>query len=541
MKTCKTAILVYLFTIVACQVGRSQSAIYSEQTIKFDISTQKTDKPIPFDKSFTLEVAKVPTKQTIQVDIYEAQLRKGKRSLVKNKFECEGQQQEKAVKDITVSFDKSGESLLIFIPPLKPNKQFDINIITTLSADCRAALRIVDTLILRNDTVNASLKYIEFFGCTIDRTFRRTYTEWEFLYKYRPYFNRELLPIYYDLRRHSRYQISHFSLTQAEIQAIGIASDSVINEFKDGKYFIALLNRPRLPAWSMGLFDIRNIYAARPKIDSLDFIKRDAALKSNVLIFDSLLRRIDRIVTFGLDSIVVDTNTVSLIAIRGRVALALSQLRANSDFLNKSIENMDKKIDASNSIRMGTFLAAATVASDLKTEGGNVLFVDLGLTNLIVPGVTGSTVNIPKIYYGVSIYFRPIDKNTRRNKFPRIFDPPRQSGCAVTGSSIKYGPDYGVVTRQSIFQQLSLNIGLTLGSMTNKDFENLYNSNSLLVGPAFRFKRAFKVSGGISLLRRNSRDPLISEKDVVMGSYVSLSVDLDFIQSIKDITSMFTK
>ena len=88
---------------------------------------------------------------------------------------------------------------------------------------------------------------------------------------------------------------------------------------------------------------------------------------------------------------------------------------------------------------------------------------------------------------------------------------------------------------------MSLNVGITLGTMNNKDFDNFYNNNSLLIGPAYRFARAFKVSSGLALLKRGSKNPLISEKKVIPAGYLSLSVDIDFIQGVKDITSILFK
>jgi hypothetical protein len=77
--------------------------------------------------------------------------------------------------------------------------------------------------------------------------------------------------------------------------------------------------------------------------------------------------------------------------------------------------------------------------------------------------------------------------------------------------------------------------------MSNSDFGNLYNNNSLLVGPAYRFARAFKVSAGASFLNRVSKNPIISEKETIIGGYVSLSVDIDFIQGLKDVTAILFK
>jgi hypothetical protein len=63
----------------------------------------------------------------------------------------------------------------------------------------------------------------------------------------------------------------------------------------------------------------------------------------------------------------------------------------------------------------------------------------------------------------------------------------------------------------------------------------------MLIGPAYRFARAFKISGGVALAKRTSKNPLISDKKPVAGIYISLSTDIDFIQSIKDVTSILFK
>jgi hypothetical protein len=77
--------------------------------------------------------------------------------------------------------------------------------------------------------------------------------------------------------------------------------------------------------------------------------------------------------------------------------------------------------------------------------------------------------------------------------------------------------------------------------MGNKEFDNLYNNTSLLVGPALRFARGFKISGGAAFVKRSSTHPLVSDKRIVVGPYVSLSTDIDFIQGLKDITSILFK
>ncbi len=128
---------------------------------------------------------------------------------------------------------------------------------------------------------------------------------------------------------------------------------------------------------------------------------------------------------------------------------------------------------------------------------------------------------MPTPYVGLSIYFRPIDKNTRRNSFARK----------------RTGHDDGIASHYSVRQHLSLNLGFTLASVP-RDFDNFYSGHSLMIGPSYRFARAFKFSVGAAFFKRSSSNPVISEKKVVGGFYAALSVDVDFVQGVKDITKL---
>jgi hypothetical protein len=239
----------------------------------------------------------------------------------------------------------------------------------------------------------------------------------------------------------------------------------------------------------------------------------------------------------GKSSIVLGSDTVDLISLQNRMRNGNSNIDSNLIFLTDQLEVIDEQIDGNQKLKQGNNLVANTVASDLKTAGGQLFYIDAGITNIFVNGLKSTPENIHKFYTGISIYFRPIDKNTRTSRFPCKFDLEPRKNCCDTSSN----PDFEIATRHSILQHLCLNIGFTLGSMTNKDYDNLINGTSLLVGPAYRFWRAFKVSGGISLLKRSSQNPFDSVKHTEMGGYLGLSVDVDFIQTVKDAYSIIFK
>ena len=260
-------------------------------------------------------------------------------------------------------------------------------------------------------------------------------------------------------------------------------------------------------------------------------------LKSSLIYVDSLHQRLDWLIGKGYTNVTVNAIPINLVNLRTKISNLREQMVNNLNLLTKKMGEVSKDMDESEEFRQGTYIAGKTVSSDLKTAGGSLLFIDAGITNIFAPGLNNTTDHIPRLYTGVSIYFRPIDKNTRRNSFPKDF-PDKNCYCQEVD---KCGPDYGAITKASVWQHLCLNIGFTWGIIPNKDFENFYNGTSLLVGPGYRFARAFKISGGVAFLKRTSESPIISDKKVFVGQYISLSVDIDFIQSIKDVTTILLK
>ncbi|RSK38994.1 hypothetical protein [Hymenobacter perfusus] len=566
-----------------CALGaRAQTPYDSEGLIKYDYLTHKTDKPIPFDRSFTLTIEHLTVKDVLDVHAYESRYAHGRRQLVmtvidpatgegvtsKQKAVEEAQltleakakaadgvpltaeeikaaakpaRTLRAVKDVALTYHVTATGIDIFFPPLKPNKVFDIEIIQKFSPDNSTALLDVNALLQQSKTDPARVaekkmepvakrKYDQLAGQVLNADLQRTALDFDYA-EYSTFYQATLDTVYTRLSNPAKFDVAA-PLTQAQIQAMGIAVKMAKLGFQRVGDGLELLAGTRYRDMQLGLLNATRLYQDQPT--EMEYLHRRLQnLEANIAYCDSLQQLVDAAIVSGSTPV-----PVVLRSARQVVSDIRAGMRKNYGRLASGGKTIQSLIDKTDKILQSTTLVGGTVASDLKTAGGNVLFLDAGLTNIAVPNLRDELVYLPRLYWGVNIYFRPIDKNTRRNRFPKYFDPPLKTGG---NDSQGYGPDYGFVTRNSVWQHLSLNLGFTLGTLPNSEFDNLYNNMSLLVGPAYRFRRAFKVSGGLALLKRTSKHPETSNKVVTPGMYLSLSTDIDFIQGLKDVTSLLFK
>lgn len=561
--------------------GHAQSPVYSESIIKYDWHLPNNGKSIPFDRPFTMIVDNVPAKSVTAIYAFETIYKDGKRKFKENKVHGEYQ----PVKDIKLSKDLDSDTLRIFFPALKPNKNFDVYILRLLSDENRALVMKMNMHMKLGETEKAKALFLR-----LENNVRSKYADLTPLAltftSYKNYYHEFLEDSYNTLSDPAAFPAAP-ALSLSEIKAIDISTSSLL-DFKDGHLLLEAVSKNKLPQLQNGVLDIRKIY--QPEDDTVSMADIDARLQnvvSNRVFFDTIYRRIGAVLSKGTQTVTVDHQVQDLSKIYKKTNAICKNLWLAYEKLEEGQAVISAMIDKNENMRQMDFLIGTTESYDIKTAGGNVLFLDAGISNLRVAGVNTDIVNIPKLYWGVSIYFRPIDKNTRRNRFPYAWQLPAYKGTekysinladnkvmAAYGldTSIAYNfhlrkknlqlllsdelqdagddttvytqsvrADQRIVSRYTLFQHLSLNVGLTLGSMGNKDFDNLYNNTSLLVGPAFRFARTFKISAGVSFVKRSSNHPLVSEKEVVVGNYISLSTDIDFIQGLKDITSILFK
>jgi hypothetical protein len=509
----------------------SQKSFLSEGLIIYDLKTHKTDKPIPFDRAFTLLVTKIPLKKVEDVDAYENYMDDGQRQSMIDGYNEEGDIISN--KDVTLSFQQRKDSLYIYFPPMKPGRLFDLSVSGLLQENARLPLMATNyqlSLQTSDGRAKAALEYEKFVNIVNVSEFD-IFPDYMSFEEYADLYDPDIHNHYKaptDLLNAASYSTTG-GLVQSDIKAIDMESIDDLSNFRDAPAFWEITGRNGWKEIELGIIDIRKVFDLKAKpAEMWELSARIANLNSNLRVLDSLHVRLDRILSKGVPTFPARATDID--SARSAVKRSMGAVKDNAKRVDGALTDINKVYDGNLRFRQTLNLVGTTVSSDLKSASGNLLFLDLGLANIFAHNLDGSWAFLPKAYYGVSIYFRPIDKNTRRSSFPRSFeDRDRENG-----------PDYNIVTKRHILQHLALNVGFTVGSMSG-DFANFYNNTSLLIGPSYRFARAFKVSAGGALLRQSSKNPLESEKHVIGGYYVSLSVDVDVVQGLKDVTSFLMK
>ncbi len=251
--------------------------------------------------------------------------------------------------------------------------------------------------------------------------------------------------------------------------------------------------------------------------DPFDLDKRMANLNSSLRYIDSLN---------GCVELIRNIDATEYKKLKTEFKEWFDDLNANVVFLKKINDQINKAVLSLGKESM--WLAQGTRSGDLKTTGSRHVTVDVGMTDIMAFDNSNKYKSIPKLFFGLNYYFRSIDKNADWNKIP---DP---------GAPDKNTAHY-LESRYSVLQRLSLTGGFTLGAMQNKDFDNVYNGLSFTLGPSYRIGKIFKISVGAAFLKRYDNEPIRTHSSIVLGDYVSLSLDYDLLTAASNITGMLFK
>jgi hypothetical protein len=150
---------------------------------------------------------------------------------------------------------------------------------------------------------------------------------------------------------------------------------------------------------------------------------------------------------------------------------------------------------------------------DLQSTSASYFSAQVGLSFLGMEKNLGGYQVIPKIALGVNINFKAINKSLNRRDIPN-----------------KDWRNY-----------ISGFVGVTFGSFSDPQYNNLLASNSLIVGLNYRVARSFYFSLGASAFRQQNKNPLITGYHNEFGAYASLMLDLDLTSAASNVVSIFTK
>lgn len=535
-----------IFFFLAHNMLNGQSPFESDELIKYDVLTHQTDKSIPFNKPFTLLIDKLSAKYVDRIEIHEAKTDKGVRTLkydevneVETSFAFSHTYpfirlvhelvESKSTYDFEVDFKKNVDSLYIYFPSIKPNSEFDINIVKKLNAIQRKILLTTNVAISNKESWYT--KYNNFRKSTIDPQLRRSHLSLDH-FDYYLFYYRNIKSYYDDLGKVANYASPTATLSAKTIQSIGKAFKYDKVTFDNLDLIFEINKRNILNLLENGRISIRDAHNyGQDKIsDDYDCLQRSLNLKNTLEYIEELNSKLQGVIAQGRTDVYIGGSSISLSVAASELVNLKNNIRQNYSFVSNTLNSINKEIDKDKRLRYGLYLSAETLSSDLKTSGGNILFLDAGISYIGSENLRDEIVHIPKLYWGVSLFFRPINKNTRRKKFP-------------TSKVLRNleGGDQNIRSRMSIWNNLSLNVGLTLGAINQPDFDSFINGSSLLIGPSYRISRSTKFSAGLALLNRTSKDPRIFEKVIHPGFYASFSADIDFIQGISDITKILLK
>ncbi|MCU7549860.1 hypothetical protein OCK74_12080 [Chitinophagaceae bacterium LB-8] len=509
--------LCIIILLLRTGVMAQSSYPYALETVTFNVETKRVDK-VPFDKPFKLEIENLTVQEIQNIFIYEMTYNGNVRCFVRKHHD---------IKIPGDSVKKEDKKIWFLMPALKPQKHFDIIIISK-----------------ETDPYNKTIALNKaIFKTPTDRTaLENLFKKLKSSYELASYCNKPASSVvpgtvddYLDLYNQGLDKVMN-SINKFE----GIRTTNNIDETKFGK-LIALSKQCCKTIDSAAFL---NFYDVTTKNTSMELIYRGVTRLSDVVkqeadIFD-LQKRIanleSSISTLGVIKLQVST---VLNAMQGGdrsmlndIDLLIGVLKDNKkvlfDLYNRGTAVLDGQFYFNNN------LISTTVEKDLQTESNNRFLLDLGFANLGVKDNRDKFTYIPKLAYGVNILFRPVDKNVPLNSLTGSFRSLFRKDIIIDKDTL------GLLAKKSIWHYLSLYVGFTIGEIKEPEFGDFYNNTSLMVGPSIRLYRALRFSFGPAFLRRVNASPVKSREEIAAGMFATASVDLDLLKAINSIINPLT-
>ena len=187
--------------------------------------------------------------------------------------------------------------------------------------------------------------------------------------------------------------------------------------------------------------------------------------------------------------------------------LGATTLDASKDSHNAIKNEVVVKLRDNESLWFGEFTYGSSDFVDIKTEGGYRVIPDFGYAYIPAFGHTGIE-NIGLNYTGISIYPQPVNKDLRKKCLDWSFK-----------------------------RRFSFNLGVTVSKINSDEFST-YSDVSFLLGGNYKLTRVLALSMGGILLRQVDVNPILDSDNTIIRPYIGLSIDVDFISTVKDISKL---
>jgi len=508
----------FLLTLTVIEMVRAQAPV------KY---VQGSSASFLFNQATPLLVDSVKMGTIKKIYVYEVKYRSTGSRLIDRQFK--NTVRPSYVLTATKGFSWSGRSLLINFPAMRPDLDFDVLIAANFSKDhLKQALKINKDLYGHKTdpdvVVAADPKLASQFTTLYDAVnqvpanspFPISVFDYD-LVKYRNNIYKPLEATYDQIiNNNALLKIPAAPILQAEINALYRHITQLILL----QYHVTALQNIVLNGTLAKIFNGTYVITYRlpaAETDAFDLDKRISNLDTSKTIIRGLQDCIELV-------------KVSAPGIYARLKTELpdwsAKLDSNRTFIQGLRDHINQAVLAQSQESM--WLAQGTSTSDLKTTGIRHLTLDVGMADLMAFDNSNKFTQIPKLFFGLNYYFISVDKTVNWDKIPDPITPDNTMS-------------HYLESRYSVWQRLSLTGGFMLGAYKNKDFDNVYSNFSFTLGPSYRFGKIFKISVGGALLKRFNNEPIRTYSTLVLGDYVSLSLDYDLLTPITKVTDMIFK
>ena len=517
-----------LFIVLLLQIGQSRillaqninSSSGSTPIIKFDLKDRSISSPIPFDKPFVLNVLNLNNAEVKSIEVYAIYYEKGKRKLSGG-----------IPSFIIPEKDRINEKdkLIINFPALGAGKEFDILITKKLSSETIEKIyeinhiiynQVSNSITREEYSKNLEQQIIDLKSEINDEKLGQELRDLSSdstidLYKKNVY---DKVKIFYDSIaspfQNQKKQIQTF-FTQEEITKIVNVLNPKSTFFSRVYILQKIYDDNSFEQIARGVYEIDYKYpVVKSKPEIFNFKKRLANLQVSYNYLDSLVDELNYLKA---------KDPKRYAKLKNKAKSIFEIVIANKKVVEENVKHILKTLNE-HYYEQGVWLIGTTSVDDLKVKSGNIFSLDAGLLSIGAFNNNNQFTVIPKLYLGLNIFFKSRDKNSS-NKY--------KIKRASTDDET-----HTLESQPSIWDNLCLTAGFTLGKMVEKDFDNITNGLSFTLGPSLSLFNAVRISGGVAFLKRNNTNPIRTEKQLIVGPYIGLSLDFDLLEQAKKITSL---
>jgi hypothetical protein len=451
--------ILLIIILVSGQLSMAQTT-----PIEFDFATKKGFYELPFDKSFSIKLLNIPN------DYDRVKVRFLKNGLpAKTEIASEEWQRDPR------GAETSG--IITFDLKLAPNSEYTVEVEPYIKADLTA---------IEKSGLIAALKRDSEIREIINKEAFRFINVTDAMVPYDP-----------------------LSLTQEEIKKV--ANRVVVKVNKDYK-INPIDPNTQLVALSKFMTSLNNLRQELDNLQNSQLLSSYPAKKGKISGMISSLKESLKTVNWG-DIALTDNNYTQLtivkdaifseFEVKGQLPAEATTKKQNVEFyLDETITNRDAWLNTivQSTIVLKTYKLSSlgtTYSAEFAKNARSYITLDVGIAYV-------GNVDRVMTYSGVSIYFRPIDKNAPSKNY--------------------HGFDRWVAVKTSFL------LGITMNSIEEPNIrKGLIGNSALVLGLGYKVNLFLKINAGCFVYYKYSNNPLISQQSYYTKAspFISLSIDLD--------------